>query len=177
LLKLEEELLKTNGIGLSAIQIGIPKQVSIIKSGKGELVSIINPVILEQEDEFVFMGEGCLSFPGIYCKSKRFEHFVIINRVIDGNCFRSETQYYHCNGHGKDNSLVDYEALAAQHEIDHHNGKIIIDYGFDKYEVSQRNIDSIGETVKAIDKKIGRNDLCPCNSGKKYKKCCLGKII
>jgi hypothetical protein len=24
--------------------------------------------------------------------------------------------------------------------------------------------------------KIGRNDLCPCGSGKKYKKCCLGKI-
>jgi hypothetical protein len=23
--------------------------------------------------------------------------------------------------------------------------------------------------------KIGRNDLCPCNSGKKYKKCCWGK--
>jgi uncharacterized protein YecA (UPF0149 family) len=21
--------------------------------------------------------------------------------------------------------------------------------------------------------KIGRNDLCPCNSGKKYKRCCL----
>ena len=24
-------------------------------------------------------------------------------------------------------------------------------------------------------KKIGRNDPCPCGSGKKYKKCCLGK--
>jgi len=23
-------------------------------------------------------------------------------------------------------------------------------------------------------KKIGRNDPCPCGSGKKYKKCCLG---
>ena len=26
-------------------------------------------------------------------------------------------------------------------------------------------------------KKIGRNDLCPCKSGKKYKKCCIGKDI
>jgi len=25
-------------------------------------------------------------------------------------------------------------------------------------------------------KKIGRNDPCPCGSGKKYKKCCMGKI-
>ena len=25
--------------------------------------------------------------------------------------------------------------------------------------------------------KIGRNDKCPCGSGKKYKKCCIGKMI
>jgi len=24
-------------------------------------------------------------------------------------------------------------------------------------------------------KKVGRNEVCPCGSGKKYKKCCLGK--
>jgi preprotein translocase subunit SecA len=27
-------------------------------------------------------------------------------------------------------------------------------------------------TVVRSDKQIGRNDLCPCGSGKKYKKCC-----
>ena len=26
--------------------------------------------------------------------------------------------------------------------------------------------------VKKNDPKVGRNDLCPCGSGKKYKKCC-----
>ena len=26
-------------------------------------------------------------------------------------------------------------------------------------------------------RKIGRNDPCPCGSGKKYKKCCLGKDL
>jgi hypothetical protein len=30
------------------------------------------------------------------------------------------------------------------------------------------------ETVK-VQKKVGRNDPCPCGSGKKYKKCCLNK--
>ena len=30
-------------------------------------------------------------------------------------------------------------------------------------------------TVKREGKKIGRNDPCPCGSGKKYKKCCLKK--
>ncbi|MDX5608590.1 SEC-C metal-binding domain-containing protein [Clostridioides difficile] len=24
---------------------------------------------------------------------------------------------------------------------------------------------------------LGRNELCPCGSGKKYKKCCLNKAI
>jgi uncharacterized protein YecA (UPF0149 family) len=43
--------------------------------------------------------------------------------------------------------------------------------------------DKLGETVSenppnAVIRrgpKIGRNDPCPCGSGRKYKKCCLGK--
>lgn len=31
------------------------------------------------------------------------------------------------------------------------------------------------ELAKAERKKIGRNEQCPCGSGKKYKKCCLGR--
>jgi len=27
------------------------------------------------------------------------------------------------------------------------------------------------------EKKIGRNDPCPCGSGKKYKQCCIGKTL
>jgi len=27
----------------------------------------------------------------------------------------------------------------------------------------------------AIEKKVGRNDLCPCGSGRKYKQCCERK--
>jgi len=29
------------------------------------------------------------------------------------------------------------------------------------------------DTYKRSEPKIGRNDLCPCGSGKKYKKCCI----
>ena len=28
-----------------------------------------------------------------------------------------------------------------------------------------------------MDKKISRNDPCPCGSGKKYKNCCIGKPV
>ncbi|MDD5206041.1 MAG: SEC-C metal-binding domain-containing protein, partial [Desulfobacterales bacterium] len=27
------------------------------------------------------------------------------------------------------------------------------------------------------DRKVGRNDPCPCGSGRKYKKCCMGKVV
>jgi len=33
-----------------------------------------------------------------------------------------------------------------------------------------------GTPVRArAEEKIGRNERCPCGSGKKFKKCCLGK--
>jgi len=32
-----------------------------------------------------------------------------------------------------------------------------------------------GETIRRDAPKVGRNDPCPCGSGKKYKKCCLSK--
>jgi preprotein translocase subunit SecA len=35
--------------------------------------------------------------------------------------------------------------------------------------------DGKGVTVRREGKKVGRNDPCPCGSGKKYKKCCLEK--
>ena len=35
------------------------------------------------------------------------------------------------------------------------------------------NVDLVHEKVKdAAGQKIGRNDPCPCGSGKKFKKCC-----
>ena len=35
--------------------------------------------------------------------------------------------------------------------------------------------DETTRTIRNIGPKVGRNDPCPCGSGKKYKKCCLGK--
>ena len=35
---------------------------------------------------------------------------------------------------------------------------------------------SKNEEIKMANKKLGRNEICPCNSGKKYKKCCFGQL-
>lgn len=37
-------------------------------------------------------------------------------------------------------------------------------------------IDPTSKQLVRIPPKVGRNDTCPCDSGKKFKKCCLGKL-
>lgn len=39
----------------------------------------------------------------------------------------------------------------------------------------RRTEDGKGVTIRREGKKVGRNDPCPCGSGKKYKRCCLPK--
>lgn len=57
---------------------------------------------------------------------------------------------------GKDKfEATGLEAVIIQHEIDHMDGMLCFDRG-------HKNED-----------KTGRNEPCPCGSGKKYKKCCL----
>jgi uncharacterized protein YecA (UPF0149 family) len=63
------------------------------------------------------------------------------------------------------------------------NAERIVQMTNDKAQISNqvknsnpRNIDNLKLKIKNSSnfsgKKIGRNDPCPCGSGKKYKKCC-----
>jgi preprotein translocase subunit SecA len=40
------------------------------------------------------------------------------------------------------------------------------------YVMSRGNRPAEGKSIKRDGHKVGRNDPCPCGSGKKYKKCC-----
>ena len=51
------------------------------------------------------------------------------------------------------------ESICVQHEIDHLNGLTIMD---------REN-----KPQPIMSEKVGRNEPCPCGSGKKYKKCCM----
>ena len=42
----------------------------------------------------------------------------------------------------------------------------------EEYVMSRGDVGAVPETVVREGKKVGRNDPCPCGSGKKYKKCC-----
>ena len=51
-------------------------------------------------------------------------------------------------------------------------------YGYSPKELTQLKIEQYKEQESATKKnKIGRNDPCPCGSGKKYKNCCLNKVV
>ena len=164
--KLEEALRGLeNGLGLAAVQIGIPKQVGIMTNKNGDKMPLINPEIIKTEEEFVFVNEGCLSFPNIQFNTNRYRHVTIKNHVIDGDDLREETQYYYYE-HGE-NSSDDLLCIQVQHEIDHFNGIVF----------RERQSLGISKPIVNVEAKIGRNDPCPCGSNKKYKKCCLTKHI
>jgi len=157
---LEKQLDKTsNGVGLAAIQIGVPKQIGVIKQGD-EKVVLINPTVVDFDDEFIFLKEGCLSFPYTFFNTKRYRNFTIDNYVIDGDELRKERQHFYFTDLDEEKHWnTGLITIAVQHEIDHFNGKTI-----HHHEIKSKPIVSSG--------KIGRNEPCSCGSGKKYKKCC-----
>ena len=143
--ELEKELnysaiLGRPGCGLAASQIGIAKDIAIVRH-KDHNFTLVNSKIINQYDPFIFMEEGCLSFPGRVENTRRFNQVVIDN---NGSKLIAE-------------GMV---AVIIQHELDHLNKKLFMDYSINK-------------------NKLGPNDPCFCgkidintNKIKKYKKCC-----
>lgn len=48
--------------------------------------------------------------------------------------------------------------------------------GENVYERMNRRLDALAGHTLVRRVHIGRNDLCPCDSGKKFKRCCIDKI-
>ncbi len=107
------------GIGLAAPQIGILKQVIIADVGNG-LLTLVNPTILERKGEEI-LTEGCLSLPGIGVDVPRSTRLAISGFDQSGKAIEME--------------LSGLMARVVQHEIDHLNGVLIIDYQENKKEV------------------------------------------
>ena len=103
---LEDSLDLSKGIGLSAIQIGIPKRVSIVRIGNNK-IDLVNPKIIEKEFKFKFPKEACLSLPGLLIDTIRYEQITWENN-------------------GRQYVSTGLEACVIQHELDHMNGLLII---------------------------------------------------
>ncbi|BFI91207.1 peptide deformylase [Enterobacterales bacterium endosymbiont of Anomoneura mori] len=106
---------KKNGIGLAAPQIGINKRFFIVHNFKNinKKLIFINPKILKKKGK-IYFKEGCLSIPKKFFVIKRYSYVKILAMNIKGNYFEFETN--------------DILSICIQHEIDHLNGKLIIDY-------------------------------------------------
>tara|TARA_Y100001970_G_scaffold291046_1_gene426853 strand:- start:1006 stop:1530 length:525 start_codon:yes stop_codon:yes gene_type:complete len=113
-----ETMYNSNGIGLAAIQIGIAKRIVVLDvSGKDEEkkpMCFINPKIKNTSDERSVYEEGCLSIPNTFIQIERPKTCVV--EYVDLNSKKKEIK---CN---------DLLSTCIQHECNHLDGKLIIDF-------------------------------------------------
>lgn len=110
-----ETMYAAPGIGLAATQVDRHLRMILvdISEAKDELRIFINPEIVAKDGETVY-EEGCLSVPGIYDKVTRAEHIKVRALDLHGNPFELEAD-----------GLL---AICIQHEIDHLDGKVFVEY-------------------------------------------------
>jgi len=110
-----ETMYEAPGIGLAATQVDVHKRLLVtdVSVDKDEPHVLINPEIIEK-DGVTVTDEGCLSVPGFYEEVERAEHVRV--RFLDRDGSECEL-----DAHG----LL---AVCIQHEIDHLEGKLFVDY-------------------------------------------------
>lgn len=102
------------GMGLAAPQIGIAKNMAIVRlSGQASVcnIDLINCRIEQMFDEFIFEGEGCLSFPNLSIKTKRYNEIVVVDNYSKPHRFIAT-------------GLL---SVCIQHELDHLQGILFVD--------------------------------------------------
>lgn len=107
---------------------------------------VIDPVITENVGICEERAEGCLTWEGKKILAERYRGVIVDYATRDGEVVRGELH-------------KGFEGQIWQHEINHLNG--IEEVVVEKHHPDPK------ETI------VGRNEPCPCGSGKKYKKCCL----
>ena len=110
-----ETMYAAPGIGLAAVQVNVAQRVVVIdvSETRHALQVFINPEIVERDGKQVF-EEGCLSVPGIFDEVERAQHIRLRALDRNGKPFEMEAQ--------------DLLATCIQHEIDHLDGKVFVDY-------------------------------------------------
>ena len=108
-----ETMRKYNGVGLSAVQIGVLKRIVVIDIDDGTGVKVlINPKITKSKGEHE-VEEGCLSFPNQYAKLIRPKEVTAEALDRDGKKITIKAK--------------DLLAQAIAHELDHLDGIVFKD--------------------------------------------------
>ena len=113
-----ETMYAANGIGLAAIQIGEPKRIIVMDLSKEENKKLpmyfVNPIITKKNDEKITYEEGCLSVPNQFAEIDRSS--------------KCEVEYLDYNGNKQNLKAEGLLATCIQHEMDHLEGILFIDY-------------------------------------------------
>lgn len=111
-----ETMYDAPGIGLAAPQVDVLEQVVVIDVSemRNDLRVLINPEIISVGTEKRVCQEGCLSVPGVYDDVERPTQVKVRALDVDGNAFEL--------------FATDWLAVCVQHEIDHLNGFVFVDY-------------------------------------------------
>ncbi|MDR1511221.1 MAG: peptide deformylase [Endomicrobium sp.] len=118
--KLAYDMLETMylalGVGLAAPQVGVSVRLCVIdvNLSKKSPIIMVNPIIISCDVKKIFEREGCLSFPGFYENVKRYEKVVV--------------RYTDLNSEEREIETRDLLSRAIQHEVDHLDAKLFIDY-------------------------------------------------
>ncbi len=113
-----ETMYAANGIGLAAIQVGVPKRIAVIdldpRGPNSKVIYIVNPKVVRASDELTKYNEGCLSVPEIWDDVRRPARVTV--------------DYQDENGTRQTLAAEGLLATCLQHEIDHINGLLFIDH-------------------------------------------------
>lgn len=105
------------GIGLAAPQVGVLRRIIVVDVEEAEAeyppIALINPEITDKAGEEIG-DEGCLSLPNIRVEVKRPSQI-----SVRGITHKGKEIEFEADG---------LFARAIQHEVDHLNGILIIDY-------------------------------------------------
>jgi peptide deformylase len=113
---MKKTMYENNGIGLAAIQVGYQKRICVMDTTRSQSnpIVIINPQVVDSSEDHSEFTENCLSAPGINGYPRR-NKWIKINYICEHEKQITKTFY-------------DLAAQCVQHEIDHMNGKLCIDY-------------------------------------------------
>ena len=111
-----ETMYAAPGIGLAATQINVHERILVmdISEDQNDPLVFINPEVKVIDPELGEYDEGCLSVPGFYETVKRPKTIEVTALDRDGESFTRE--------------IGGLLAICLQHEIDHLDGKLFVDY-------------------------------------------------
>ncbi len=104
---------KAAGVGLAAPQVGVSLCLCVLHMPDEEPFALVNPQVIKRIGEREVV-EGCLSIPGYQGKIKRAMAVTVKALDLEGKPVRIKA--------------TDLLAQALEHEIDHLNGVLYIDY-------------------------------------------------